>query len=90
MNSTAGLQVGGGDTLVATTATLANGTFTFGNLGPGTYYVREAVPTGFIQTGGGPNGVAGDTYYTVVRRAGTATLAITSTIFRRSPAGPAM
>ena len=28
------------------------------------------VPTGYIQTGGGPNGTAGDTYYTVIATAG--------------------
>jgi Prealbumin-like fold domain len=65
-NGTAGLQTGtGGDTLVATTTTTSNGTFSFTNVPLGTYYVQEVVPTGFVQTGGGPNGTAGNTYYTV-------------------------
>ncbi|HEV3339673.1 MAG TPA: SpaA isopeptide-forming pilin-related protein, partial [Pirellulales bacterium] len=71
-NGSAGLQTGsGGDQLVATTTTASDGTFTFSNnLAPGTYYVQESVPTGYIQTGGGPNGSAGSTYYTVVATSG--------------------
>ncbi len=65
-NGSSGLQTGaGGDTLVATTTTASNGTYSFTNLMPGTYYVQEVVPAGYIQTGGGPNGSAGATYYTV-------------------------
>ena len=46
-NNTSGLQTGtGGDTLVATTITAANGTYSFCNLTPGTYYVQETVPCG--------------------------------------------
>ncbi|MGA2258201.1 MAG: hypothetical protein ABSG53_26335, partial [Thermoguttaceae bacterium] len=48
------------------------GAYSFGNLVPGTYYVQEVVPTGYIQTGGGPNGVAGDTYYTISAQSGQA------------------
>ena len=36
----------------------------------GTYYVQESVPSGYIQTGGGPNGSAGNTYYTINATAG--------------------
>ncbi|MEO8357395.1 MAG: SdrD B-like domain-containing protein, partial [Chloroflexota bacterium] len=36
--------------LVGTTATNAGGYFTFGNLSPGTYYVRETDPPGFAST----------------------------------------
>ena len=65
-NGSAGLQTGGGgDALAASTKTASNGTYSFTNLMPGTYYVQEAVPSGYIQTGGGPNGSAGNTYYTV-------------------------
>ncbi len=39
-------------TLVATTVTAANGTFSFEGLAPGTYFVQEVVPTGWTQTGG--------------------------------------
>jgi protocatechuate 3,4-dioxygenase beta subunit len=71
-NCTSGLQTGcpNGDTLVATTVTASNGTYSFCNLGPGTYYVQEVVPGGYIQTGGGPNGSAGCTYYTVNAQSG--------------------
>ncbi|HTQ39236.1 MAG TPA: SdrD B-like domain-containing protein [Pirellulales bacterium] len=51
---------------VATTTTASNGTYSFSNLAPGTYFVQEVVPSGYIQTDGGPNGSAGNTYYTVV------------------------
>ncbi len=54
-----------GGTLLASTKTLSDGAYSFTNLMPGTYYVQEAVPSGYIQTGGGPNGSAGNTYYTV-------------------------
>ncbi len=40
----------------ATAVTTVNGTYSFSNLSPGTYSVEEVVPTGYIQTGGGPNG----------------------------------
>jgi hypothetical protein len=56
--------------LVASAATASNGSYSFTNLAPGTYYVAEAVPGGYVQTGGGPNGTAGCTYYTVCATAG--------------------
>ena len=52
-------------TLVATTTTASDGTYSFTVNTPGTYYVQESVPSGYVQTGGGPNGSAGNTYYTV-------------------------
>ena len=67
-NSTTGLGTGTG--WLEQTTTAANGTYSFSNLNPGTYYVQEVVPSGYIQTGGGPNGSAGDTYYTVAATAG--------------------
>ncbi|MBP3960447.1 hypothetical protein J8F10_34910 [Gemmata sp. G18] len=39
-------------TLVATTVTASNGTFSFADLAPGTYFVQEVVPAGWTQTGG--------------------------------------
>jgi hypothetical protein len=71
-NGTAGLQTGcGGDTLVATAVTASNGTYSFANLTAGaTYYVQEVVPCGYIQTGGGPNGCASDSYYTITAATG--------------------
>ncbi len=36
---------------VATTTTASNGTYSFGGLQPGTYFVTEVVPTGYTQTG---------------------------------------
>jgi uncharacterized repeat protein (TIGR01451 family) len=70
-NCSSGLQTGcGGDKLVATTTTASDGTYSFGNLVPGTYYVQEVVPTGYVQTGGGPNGTAGSTYYTISAQSG--------------------
>ncbi len=69
-NSTTGLGTGSG--YLAQTTTASNGTFSFGNLSAGTYYVQEAVPSGYVQTGGGPSGSAGNTYYTVVATAGHA------------------
>jgi hypothetical protein len=38
------------NTLIGTTTTNAGGYFTFGTLSPGTYYVRETDPAGFIST----------------------------------------
>ena len=70
-NSTAGLQVGG-DAFVGSTTTASNGTYSFALSSPGTYYVQESVPSGYIQTGGGPNGSAGNTYFTVVATSGHA------------------
>ena len=65
-NSSSGLQTGsGGDTFVTSTTTASNGTYSFTLTSPGTYYVQESVPSGYIQTGGGPNGSAGNTYYTI-------------------------
>jgi hypothetical protein len=63
-NNTTGLQVGG-DTFVTSTTTANDGTYSFSLTTPGTYYVQESVPSGYIQTGGGPGGSAGNTYYTV-------------------------
>ena len=51
---------------VASTVTAANGTYSFTNVAGGKYFVQEVVPTGYVQTGGGPNGPVGNTYYTVV------------------------
>ncbi len=66
----------GGDSLVATTttSTVAGqvGTYSFTGLAPGTYFVQEVVPSGYVQTGGGPNGSAGATYYTVTVQSGQA------------------
>ncbi|HWG42145.1 MAG TPA: SdrD B-like domain-containing protein, partial [Gemmataceae bacterium] len=42
----------GVNTLIATTMTAVDGTYSFSNLGPGTYYVQEVVPPGATQTGG--------------------------------------
>ena len=61
--------LGTGDPLVATATTSSTagqvGTFAFTGLAAGTYFVKEVVPTGYVQTGGGPDGTAGSTYYTV-------------------------
>ncbi|MBX7166329.1 MAG: hypothetical protein K1X74_08255 [Pirellulales bacterium] len=43
-------EPGAGDTLVTTQVTAANGTYSFTNLGPGRYFVREIVPAGASQT----------------------------------------
>jgi hypothetical protein len=55
---------------VATATTAANGTYSFPGLAAGTYFVQEVVPSGYVQTGGGPNGSAGNTYYTVTVASG--------------------
>ena len=60
----------GGQTLVASTTTGSNGTYSFTVSAPATYYVQESVPSGYIQTGGGPGGSAGDSDYTIVAAAG--------------------
>src|SRR5207244_34901 len=39
-------------TPVATTTTADNGTYSFTVVAPGTYFVQEAVPAGYTQTGG--------------------------------------
>ncbi len=71
-NSTSGLQTGsGGDKLVATATTASSGMYSFTGLAAGTYYVLEVVPSGYVQTGGGPNGAAGSTYYTVTVNSAT-------------------
>ncbi len=36
---------------IATTFSAADGSYSFTNLAPGTYYVEEVVPTGCVQTG---------------------------------------
>jgi len=46
------LFMNGGATPVATTTTANNGTYSFPNLGPGSYSVQEVVPAGAIETGG--------------------------------------
>ncbi len=69
-NSTSGLGTGSG--YYEETTTAADGTYSFANLSPGTYYVQAAVPSGYVQTGGGPNGTAGSTYYTVAGTTGLA------------------
>ena len=49
---TINLYKNGGSTPFATTVTAADGSYSFTNLGPGTYYVQEVVPAGYTQTGG--------------------------------------
>jgi hypothetical protein len=41
------------DTLSDSTKTAADGSYSFNDLGPGTYYVQEEVPDGWMQTYGG-------------------------------------
>jgi uncharacterized protein (DUF2141 family) len=41
------------DVAFMTTTTAADGTYTFEDLGPGTYFVQEVVPAGYVQTFGG-------------------------------------
>jgi hypothetical protein len=52
-------------TPVASTVTAADGTYSFADVGPGTYFVQEVVPTGYQQTGG----LAG---YTIAATSGAA------------------
>lgn len=61
---TINLYKNGGTAAFATTTTDANGSYSFSNLGPGTYSVQEVVPAGSTQTGG----VGG---YTVMAQGGT-------------------
>ncbi len=58
------LYKNGGSTPIASTVTAANGTYSFSNLGPGTYAVQEVVPAGYTQTGGNAG-------YTIVATSGT-------------------
>jgi hypothetical protein len=52
-NGTTGLQTGtGGDRLVASAVTDANGNYSFSGLLAGTYYVRQAAQSGWVQTVG--------------------------------------
>jgi sporulation-control protein spo0M len=52
-NGIAGLQTGtGGDKLVGSTVTDSNGNYSFTNLAPGTYYVREVLQSGWTQIAG--------------------------------------
>lgn len=44
---------------VATTTTAADGTYTFGDLFPGTYFVRPTYPAGYTPSGANPVGSAG-------------------------------
>lgn len=37
---------------VTSTVTAGNGTYSFTNVAPGTYFVQESVPSGYVQTGG--------------------------------------
>jgi hypothetical protein len=46
--------------IVATTTTADDGTYTFENVAPGTYFVQEVVPDGYEQTGGGYIVIVGD------------------------------
>lgn len=58
------IQLYQGTTLVATTQTDANGVYTFTNVAPGTYTVKEVVPTGWVltaQSSGPINLTAGST-----------------------------
>lgn len=55
---------------IATTITASSGAYSFNNLAPATYFVQESVPSGYIQTGGGPKGSAGNTYYMVTASGG--------------------
>jgi hypothetical protein len=41
----------GGSTPIATATTAADGSYSFSNLGPGTYTVKEVTPSGYLQTG---------------------------------------
>lgn len=49
---TVDLFVNGGTTPVATATSASNGTYSFANLGPGSYSVQEVVPAGYTLTGG--------------------------------------
>ena len=49
---TINLYLNGGSTPVASTVTAADGSYSFTNLGPGSYSVQEVVPAGSTQTGG--------------------------------------
>ena len=42
-----------GSNVVASTTTLSNGSYTFANVGPGTFSVSQLLPSGWMQTGGG-------------------------------------
>ena len=53
----------GGTTPIATTITTSNGTYSFNNLGPGSYFVQEVVPANWVQTGGNAG-------YTIVATSG--------------------
>ncbi len=59
-----------GGTPFATTVTATNGTYSFPGLTAGTYSVQESVPSGYLQTGGGLSGSAGNAYYIVNAVAG--------------------
>ena len=74
---------------VATTTTAANGTYSFTGLAAGTYYVQEVVPSGYIQTGGGPNGIGREhLLHRSTSRPARSTPATTSTTTRFRPARP--
>ena len=61
---TINLYLNGNPTPVASTVTAADGSYSFSNLGPGTYTVQEVVPAGSTQT-------AGNAGYTVSATSGT-------------------
>jgi hypothetical protein len=53
----------GTDTLIASTTTASNGTYSFSGLAPGTYFVQQTLPPGYFQTGG-------PSYYTITPTSG--------------------
>src|SRR5262249_33797994 len=62
INNNGTLDAGDGPP-IATTTTAMDGTFSFNNLGPGTYFVEEIAPANSTQTGGPP-------FYTINARSG--------------------
>src|SRR5437588_6715821 len=62
---------------IATATTDAGGNYCFSDLGPGTYYVQEVVPAGYVQTAPGTPG-----YYTVTARRGHNVASVNVAIFQ--------